>query len=130
MDQTLNKPVRGVKRHQERNWNAWQSFAVDGGACPFCGHAASAHLLNSGQPHFYRPATGREARKPPGQLRRYLLADGRLLLVKRIIVARNAEVINVFCRECAAAKGTRQVMCYQRTLAVGELVGAGKNGAD
>ena len=45
------------------------------------------------------------------------------MLVKRIVVANRAELLTAFCVECAKAKDTSQVLCYQRTLAKGEVVG-------
>ena len=45
------------------------------------------------------------------------------MLVKRVTVANRAELLTAFCVECAKAKDTSQVLCYQRTLAKGEVVG-------
>ena len=45
------------------------------------------------------------------------------MLVKRIIVAARAELITAFCTACAEELQTGQVLCYQRTLAKGEVVG-------
>ena len=45
------------------------------------------------------------------------------MLVKRVNVANRAELITAFCKACAADKQTDQVLCYQRTLAKGEVVG-------
>ena len=45
------------------------------------------------------------------------------MLVKRVIVANRAELLTAFCRKCAEDKDTSQVLCYQRTLAKGEMVG-------
>ena len=43
------------------------------------------------------------------------------MLVKRVTVARDADT--AFCTACAKEIGTAQVLCYQRTLAAGEVVG-------
>ena len=45
------------------------------------------------------------------------------MLVKRIIVAAHAELITAFCTACAEELQTGQVLCYQRNLAKGEVVG-------
>ncbi len=45
------------------------------------------------------------------------------MLVRRVIVANKAELITAFCTACADDLGTHQVLCYQRTLAIGEVVG-------
>ena len=39
------------------------------------------------------------------------------------MVVRDAELITAFCRPCARELGTHQVLCFQRTLATGEVVG-------
>ena len=51
------------------------------------------------------------------------------VLVRRVVVARDAELITAFCRSCARDLETHQVLCFQRTLAVGETV-ALANGMD
>ena len=43
-------------------------------------------------------------------------------------VANRAELITAYCVACAESIGTHQVLCYQRNLAVGEVVGLAKNG--
>ena len=50
------------------------------------------------------------------------------MLVKRVIVANRAELLTAFCKTCAADKDTSQVLCYQRTLARGEVVGLKTDG--
>ena len=45
------------------------------------------------------------------------------MLVKRITVASRAELLTAFCTACARDKQTDQVLCFQRTLAKGEVVG-------
>ncbi len=45
------------------------------------------------------------------------------MLVRRMTVAARAELITAFCTTCAEGIGTNQVLCYQRNLAVGEVVG-------
>ena len=49
------------------------------------------------------------------------------MLVRRMTVANLAELITAFCVACAESIGTHQVLCFQRNLAVGEVVGI-KNG--
>ena len=79
--------------------------------------------MRSGQPHFYRPATDAERRDPHMQLYRHTLPDGGSVLVRRMTVAAHAELITAFCTACAESMGTHQVLCYQRNLAIGEVVG-------
>ena len=83
--------------------------------------------MRSGQPHFYRPATEAERRDPTVMLYRHTLRVRRLaggrLLVRRMTVAAHAELITAFCTACAESIGTHQVLCYQRNLAIGEVVG-------
>ena len=38
-------------------------------------------------------------------------------------VANHAELITAFCVACAESIGTHQVLCYQRNVGVGEVVG-------
>jgi len=123
MDRTLNPVKRGSRRRRERNRKAWQLFSPDGETCRFCPHTAADHLCSSGQPHFYRPATAEERRDDAGKLYRHDLLEGGSVLVKRITVSNRAELITAFCAACAREKVTAQVLCYQRTLAKGEVVG-------
>ena len=45
------------------------------------------------------------------------------MLVRRMTVANHAELITAFCVACAGSIGTHQVLCYQRNVAIGEVVG-------
>ena len=123
MDRTLNPVKRGNKRRRARNWKAWQLFSPDGDTCRFCPHPTADHLTSSGQPHFYRPAMETEWRDPFEKLYRHELAGGTEVLVKRITVATRAELLTAFCTACAMDKQTDQVLCFQRTLAKGEVEG-------
>ena len=123
MDRTLNPVKRGNKRRRARNWKAWQLFSPDGRKCRYCKHDNTSHLTSSGQPHFYRPATQEEARARIERLYVHNFPDGRSILLKRIAVANQAEIITAYCKQCAKDKETDQVLCYQRTLAKGEIVG-------
>ena len=38
-------------------------------------------------------------------------------------VGRDAELLTAFCTACAEEKDTAQVLCFQRTMARGEVVG-------
>ena len=80
-------------------------------------------MTSSAQPHFYRPATQQERRDPSVMLYRHGLGDGASVLVKRITVANQAELLTAFCTACAEERDTAQVLCFQRTLAKGEVVG-------
>ncbi len=123
MDRTLNPLKRGNKRRQARNGKAWRLFSPDGKRCRFCAHEGTEHLCSSAQPHFYRPATDEETRDPFEKLYRHDLPEGGSVLVKRIVVAKQAELLTTFCQTCAEEKDTAQILCYQRTLAKGEVVG-------
>ena len=130
MDRTLRKARRGNRRRQERNLTAWQSLSPDGETCRYCRHESSAHLCTSGQPHYYRPATDAERLAGSVRLYRHETAATGPVLVRRMVVARGAELISVFCTACAEELGTRQVACYQRNTAVGEVVGLSRNGKE
>ena len=122
MDRTLKRATRRNKRRSNRNHGAWRRFSPDGRTCRYCKHNGAAHLCSSRQPHFYPPATEAERLNPYEQLYRRRTTEGDVL-VKRIIVAKHAELITAFCTTCAGEIGTAQVLCYQRTLANGEVVG-------
>ena len=122
MDRTLNPVKRGSKYRRTRNWKAWQLFSPDGETCRFCPHPAHDHLVSSAQPHFYRPATETE-RLNLSKLYCHQLPNGNTVLIKRITVANRAELLTAFCKTCAEEKHTSQVLCFQRTLAKGEVVG-------
>ena len=131
MDRTLKRATRHSKRRGRRNHGAWQLFSPDGKTpypvrgrlCRYCEHDGSQHLCRSGQPHFFRPATEAERRDPSVMLYRHTLPDGGSMLVRRMTVANHAEFVTTFCTACAESIGTHQVLCYQRNVAIGEVVG-------
>ena len=131
MDRMLKRATRRNKRRGQRNSGAWRSFSPDGETCRYCKHDGAQHLCQSGQPHFYRPATEAEKRDPSVMLYRYTpvsstrqaLPQGGSVLVRRMVVANHAELITAFCTACAESIGTHQVLCYQRNVGVGEVVG-------
>ena len=123
MDRTLTRARRRNRRRQDRNWNAWQRYSPDGKRCRHCPHDASTHLSTSGQPHYFRRATPEEESDPTVRLYRHHRPDGPSVPVRRVTVARHAEIIATFCTACADEIGTAQTLCYQRTLATGEVVG-------
>ena len=131
MDRMLKRATRKNKRRQDRNGTAWRRFSPDGTTCRYCKHSGAQHLTSSGQPHFYRPATEAEKRDPSVQLYRHTpvsstgqaLPDGGSVLVRRMVVASHAELITAFCIPCAESIGTHQVLCYQRNVGIGEVVG-------
>ena len=45
------------------------------------------------------------------------------MLVRRMTVASRAELITAFYVACAESIETAQVLCFQRNLAIGEVVG-------
>ena len=123
MDKTLTRARRANRRRQERNWRAWQRYSPDGKRCRHCQHMNETHLSTSGQPHFYRKATPEEERDPAVPMYRHYRPDKSYVRVRRITVAKHAEIIATFCLACADEMRTAQVLCYQRTLATGEVVG-------
>ena len=123
MDRTLKRATGRNKRRQNRNGSAWQRFSPDGATCRYCKHVGAQHLCQSGQPHFYRPATEAEKRDPSVTLYRHTLPQGGSVLVRRMVVASHAELITAFCTACAESMNTHQVLCYQRNVGVGEVVG-------
>ena len=106
MDGTLTRAKRTNKHRQERNFRAWQRFSPDGTTCRFCRHDHTQHLCTSGQPHFYRPATEAERRDPRVMLYRHTSTDNGAVLVRRVTVAKHAEIVTAFCTACAEAAGT------------------------
>ena len=131
MDRTLKRAKRHSKRRGQRNHGAWRLFSPDGKTpypvrgrlCRYCSHDNTDHLMSSGQPHFFRPATEAERRDPHVMLYRHTLPEGGSVLVRRMTVANRAELITAYCVACAESTGTHQVLCYQRNLAVGEVIG-------
>ena len=131
MDRTLKRAKRRNKRRIVRNHGAWQRFCPDGIHCRYCGHDGSQHLISSAQPHYFRPATEEERNDPWVMLYRHdpvsstgqALPEGGSALVRRMTVANRAELITAYCVVCAESIGTGQVLCYQRNLAIGEVVG-------
>ena len=122
MDRTLKRAKRNNKRRAARNGGAWERFSPDGDTCRYCPHDMSHHLMSSGQPHYFRPATAAERRDPYLTLYRHDLPEGDSMLVRRMVVANRAELITAYCLTCADSMGTSQVLCYQRNLAIGEVV--------
>ena len=123
MDRTLKRAKRHSKRRGQRNHGAWRLSSPDGKTCRYCPHDNTDHLMSSGQPHFFRPTTEAERRDPTVQLYRHTLPEGGSVLVRRMTVANRAELITAYCVACAESIGTHQVLCYQRNLAVGEVIG-------
>ena len=130
MDRTLKQAKRNNKRRGRRNHTAWQRFCPDGIHCRYCPHDGTRHLMSSGQPHFFRPATELEQHDPWVKLYRHRLPDGGSVLMRRVTVANRAELITAYCAACSEDVGTSQVLCYQRNLAIGEVVGLNTRNAD
>ena len=123
MDRSLRRASGRNRRRGERNAGTWARFARDGTNCPYCAHDGSHHLVSSGQPHLHRPATDDERRDPRERLCRHESPERGRALVKRVVVVAHAEIVCAFCTACAAELGTAQVLCFQRSRAVGEVVG-------
>ncbi len=128
MDRTLRPAKRRNRRRIRRNSDAWERFCPDGRTCRFCRHDGSKHLTSSGQPHFFRPATEAERQDPNLRLYSHTLPEGGSVLVRRVTVASRAELITAYCTACARYIGTHQVLCFQRSLATGEVIGLEKEG--
>ena len=127
MDRSLRKGTGRNRKRSLRNFGAWERFSTDGETCPYCPHDGSLHLVQSAQPHFYRRATAHEENSHSIRLYRDTLPGGVPVLLRRMTVARNAEIITAYCTACAEAMNTSQVLCYQRNVAVGEVVGLQTN---
>ena len=130
MDRTLKRAKRNNKRRGRRNNAAWRRFCPDGIHCRYCPHDGSKQLMRSGQPHFFRPSTATERRDPSAILYVHELPDGGEMLVRRMVVANRAELVTAYCLACAEAIGSAQVLCYQRNLAVGEVIGIETGNSD
>lgn len=129
MDRTIRPRTRTNKHRIARNQKAWKLFSSNGATqCRYCPHHRRDHYISSGQPHFYRPATQNEIDNRSGRLYVHHLPAGGYVMLRRITVAKQAEIITAFCRACAKEKDTGQVLCYQRTLAKGEIVGLANKG--
>ena len=85
MDRMLKRATRRNKRRGQRNSGAWRRFSPDGETCRYCKHDGAQHLCQSGQPHFYRPATEAEKRDPSVMLYRHTLPQGGSVLVRRMV---------------------------------------------
>ena len=127
---TLKRAKRSSKRRNHRNVGAWRRFSLDGPDVPLLRarrlgppvRLRSAPLLQEGDGGGARRPQGNAVppRHPGGRLgagaaggrRQPRRAHHRLL---HSVVPRRA--------------GTSQVLCYQRTLAAGEVVGVGTNNA-
>ena len=127
MDRTLRKAKRSNRRRGRRNSGAWERFCPDGKTCRYCPHDGSQHLVSSGQPHFFRPATEAERNDLSITLYRHKLPEGGSTLVRRMTVANRAELITAYCVACAESIGTSQVLCFVRNLAIGEVIGLERN---
>ncbi len=79
---------------------------------------------------FYRPASDAERLSSSVRLYRHDTPESGPVLIRRMVVARAAELITVFCTACATEMETAQVACCQRNTGVGEVVGLTANGKD
>ena len=130
MDKTLRKARRANIKRRQKNVRAWRRFALDGGICPYCGHDGCSHLTVAVQPHFYRPATPEESGDGRVTLYTHRIGAERVILVRRIAVARDADIVTAYCTTCATRLRTSQVLCFQQTHGVGEVVGINKKHTD
>ena len=95
---------------------------------------ATAPTTGSQAPHLLRaaqllPARHREREKRDPTVMLYTRTDtprNGTILLRRITVSKQAEVITAFCTACRRGSlGTSQVLCYQRTLSHGRRSGVG-----
>ena len=125
MDRTLKPGTGKNKRRRQRNGKAWQLFLPRRGDLSLLPprRLPAPHLLG---PAPLLPACHPEERHDPTVILYTHRTQGRCpILVRRVTVSKQAEVITAFCTPCAEALGTSQVLCYQRKLANGEMVGVG-----
>ena len=107
-----------------RHYKAYLRMMSDSHECRFCSHLNTEHLSSSGQPYFYRVIRKGDAMPNIGVYTHYFdEAKTRGVLIHRVVVAKEPELITMYCTQCALDKDTSQVMCYQRTLANGEIKG-------
>ena len=130
MDKTLKKARRPNMKRRRKNVHAWRRFALDSGICPYCGHDGGSHLTVAIQPHFFRPATPEERGDGRVTLYTHPIGADRAMLVRRIAVARDADIVTAYCSTCARRIRTGQVLCFQQTHGVGEVVGINKKDMD
>ena len=108
---------RASIRTRDRNGRVWDQMMGLFSRCRFCGHGAEVHKAWSGQPFFWRPAEFAERGK---RILRYAARDWAL---KRQMVDRRVDMIELFCERCAGDMRTDQVLCFQRRHGRGEVVG-------
>ena len=111
------KPVNTVKASDtewKRYIRVFNKF-MGASACRFCDHHYRDHVGAVGQPHFFRPRSAYDTSPE------YVGIDGASLT--KVIVARAAELEELFCRECADERNVSQVVCWMKTVACGEIVG-------
>ena len=125
MDRTLKRGKRNNKRRGQRNGGAWRRFSPDGvhpaATASTTGHntsmSSAASLTSSG------PRRRRSGATPRSCSTGTICRRAARCLVRRITVANRAELITAYCVTCAESMGTPQVLCFQRNLAIGEVVG-------
>ena len=97
MDSTLTRAKRPEPAQAEPQLERMaELLAGQRNTCRHCPHDASTHLSTSGQPHYYRRATPEEESDPSVGLYRHHRPDGPSVLVRRVVVARHAEIIATF----------------------------------
>ena len=123
-DKTLTPRKRQSKKRMSRSYKAYLTMMSGSHECRFCSHLNTEHLTSSGQPFFYRVIGKEDAVPNTGVYTHYFdEAKRRAVLIHRVVVAKEPELITMYCKQCALDKNTSQVMCYQRTLANGEIKG-------
>ena len=123
MDTTIKDVGQTAKSEIPRWADAWFRFSVGELHCPYCRHHAVEHILQAKQPYFFRPITFKEWMDPDTKATRFLSADGLVTIVTKEVVDDHADVIGVACRLCTEDLGTVQVLCFRRSIGIGELVG-------
>ena len=108
------KTVKSSNAQWKRYIKVFRAF-MNGDTCRFCDHNYRDHAGLVRQPHFFRLRSAHDTSLE------YVDDDGTSLT--KMVVARAAELEELCCQECAEEIGTSQVVCWQKSVARGEIVG-------
>ena len=128
LDPTLKVVPFKNEEERRRIEAAWMRWSPDGRRCRFCRHGRHAHVVGASLPVYFRPAFEFETKLRPFRVLYDPVLDTEVAGAETSYLVRErignvAEVLDVYCRVCARDLRTRQVMCYQRAVGVGETVG-------
>ncbi len=119
----MGRLLKTAEQWSEDERRAWRRYCLDGEACPLCLHGPSSHVCEFGQPHFYEKATEEDVRDRTVPLYRYDLPQGGSTLVRRVVAAPDTAIVTALCIYCAEGKRIEEELCFQATLATGEVRG-------